>query len=148
MGPIPHLVSAAAAGTVLFAATRDPLAAFAGAAAAVAPDADHFAEYFAYIKGRRKKWDRSEFWSGQYFRTKGTIYILLHGYEYIILLASAAILLCFLYPPSVVYVLPFLAGYTVHLLLDFIGNKCSRFAYFLIYRRHVQWRTDIVCGGE
>lgn len=145
MRPRAHLLSALALGSGAWLLGAPPMAVLAGAGAAVLPDVDHLLEYAIYIRQTRKKPVAEEFWTGIYFEKKGTLYVVLHAYEYAVLLALIALFTIFTH----CYFAPHLAllaiGYSIHLLLDRIGNHCVRSAYFITFRRHVRWRIDLIC---
>lgn len=145
MGPLVHLASGALLGAGIFAVTRDAGVASWGAAAAVASDLDHPLEYAMYCLTRKQRPKKSEFFSGEYFVTKGTIVVCFHALEYEALLVIAAMLALASHSPSAPALGAFALGYGMHLALDAIGNDIGLAGYSLIHRIRVGFSEKNLC---
>lgn len=72
--------------------THDIMLAETSALSAFVCDFDHILEYGAYCVGNKKKPSLKEFFSGDYFEAKKKIVLAFHSYEYLLLLALAALI--------------------------------------------------------
>ena len=91
-------------------------------------DADHLIDYFLHTKFLRL--DIAEFFSGKHFDTSGKVYLLLHGYEYVILFAIFGVVL-----PNLGWLFFSLAlSNLLHLIYDLLSNRPKWPTYFLTYR--------------
>jgi membrane-bound metal-dependent hydrolase YbcI (DUF457 family) len=145
MGPIPHLTLSAAAAVGFYAVTKDVPSAMLCFWAGILPDADHFLEYAVY---KRLKWDSKEFWSGRYFIVKGEIYILFHSIELAIILTVLCITMIVTDAALRNIISSITIGYWLHIILDIIGNDCTKHGYFIIYRFINKWKIEKICNGE
>lgn len=147
MSPSKHLASGLILSGAVYAATGEPTPAALALAASVICDCDHVLEYTAFSVQNKSKWTFSEFFSGTYFRQKGTLYIIFHAYEY--LLALLGIFAAFAIFTGAVntYLLAVILGYSLHMLLDTIGNDCSLKGYFITYRWKKRWREADLCAA-
>lgn len=108
-------------------------------------DLDHCLEYSLFCIHMKEKPTLNHFFSGEYFVKKGTLGVIFHGYEYIIIF-SLIILFSYLAGSSTSWIwLGILIGYSEHLILDLIGNDCSIKGYSLIYRILVHFDINKIC---
>ena len=147
MKPIVHLTSGIALGGLMYGITHNWGTSVWGSIAAFASDIDHVCEYGVYCTLNRKLPRLSVFFSGKYFKEKGTIFLLLHGWEYEILLLLAWMLSLLNELPSAIILGSLFLGYGLHLVLDSIGNDIGFLGYFLYYRWHFRFSEEILCHG-
>lgn len=146
MRPIAHMASGAATGGIVWAVTGNLEAALWCGLGNVLSDTDHLLEYGLYCLKRRERPSISEFFSGTYFGTKGTLVILFHGYEHLCALELSYAWLRHVQSPAALYFLMFAIGYGMHLLLDVIGNDCGYMGYSFIYRLLAGFNEKKICG--
>lgn len=138
MGPKEHLISSGIAAGISYYVTKSSISSFCCFGAGVAPDLDHFIEYFVYKKG---KWDNEEFWSGSYFKKKGTLYIIFHSIELLSILLYITFFVIRRKSKFRKLSLGILSGYTTHMILDIIGNNCGFLTYSYFYRWKNKWKV-------
>lgn len=138
MGPIKHLVYSTALGVSLLAATKNPKTAVSCVIAGTMVDLDHLIEYGSYCHAFGEKWDMELFASGKYFDYKGTVKVIFHSWEIVILL----FLYLFVKKKKAGIIYGLACGYTLHLILDTIGNHVNGKAYFEIYRWVHDWKQS------
>lgn len=143
MRPLQHLAYSTAVATGLLFTTRSPKIAAGCVVAGVFVDLDHLIEYKSYCGD---KWEWGEFSTGIYFDKKGTVKVFFHSWEvafalWVIVLSHGRIK-----KKSLLYGLA--VGYTLHLILDQIGNNLNGMGYFEIYRWLVGWQQDKLVGKK
>lgn len=137
MGPIKHLIYSTGVATMLMVHSKRKEVALACAATGVLVDLDHIIEYQDFCHG---KWDWEEFATGTYFDKKGTVKVIFHSWELAIILWGVIIGNKKITKGSLLYGIA--VGYTLHLILDQIGNNLNPKGYFEIYRWLVDWKQD------
>lgn len=148
MSPIKHFISGIVLGSIFYVVTRDPNASIVTGVAAVGSDIDHLIEYCIFCANRRKKLSKDEFFKGSYFEEKGTIIVIFHAYEYILALI-AALIICLSIGSSVsIFVCAIMIGYSLHIVLDVIGNDLGIVGYSLIYRIRVRFNECKLCHKQ
>jgi len=91
-------------------------------------DFDHLIDYCIYTKFQ--KFNLKEFLSGKFFDYSGKVYVVFHGYEYILIFLIVALAV-----PSLNWFFYSLAlSHLLHLIYDTISNKPKWPTYFIIYR--------------
>lgn len=108
-------------------------------------DCDHILEYSFYCVKNKIKPSINDFFSGEYFSKKGTLGVIFHGYEYVLLMILLFCILSLLSHSVNMLILGILIGYSEHLILDLIGNDCSFRGYSLIYRLSVKFKIELIC---
>lgn len=138
MGPIKHLAYSTALGTTLLITTKSPKTAMACVFAGTMVDLDHVIEYGIYCKDFAQEWDWNLFASGKYFDYKGTVKVIFHSWEF------AIVLWLYLFTKKrkngILYGIA--CGYTLHLVLDHIGNDVNNKAYFELFRIKNHWKQS------
>lgn len=142
MGPLRHLAYSTAAASVLLLTAKSPKVAVGCVASGVLVDLDHLIEYKKYCGDR---WDWEEFSTGIYFDKKGTVKVIFHSWEAAGVLWSIVLARDGIGKKSLLYGIA--AGYTLHLILDQIGNNLNRMGYFELYRWMVKWKQDRLTGN-
>lgn len=112
----------------------------------VISDTDHLIEYEVYCLKYKKTPAFQEFMSGSYFAAKGTLGVVFHGYEYLLVLGVISMLLWQHGNPNALMSFAFTMSYGIHLLMDLIGNDCSFKGYSFIYRLLVRFDEKKICG--
>lgn len=140
MGPMKHLISGSVLAGALYVAFKDKKKAAAGLLASVLVDVDHLLEYKDYCTKEQKDWDFKEFSSGRYFDKKKTVKVIFHSWEIAALGWLHFIQLKNRNKDNVF--LGIISGYTLHLLLDQIGNNLNGKGYFLLYRWRCGWKQS------
>lgn len=148
MRPIVHIVSGAVMGGVIWAATGNADAALCCGLGNVISDTDHLLEYGIYCMKRKTSPELQEFMSGEYFSAKGTLMVIFHGYEHLLLLTLISIFLNCQNRPSAWCLAAFTLGYGIHMLLDLIGNDCGIKGYSILYRIAVRFDERRICGKK
>lgn len=139
MRPLKHLIYSATAASVLLLETKSTKVAAGCLATGIFVDLDHLIEYYKYCEG---DWKWNEFLTGCYFDDKGTVKVIFHSWE------MAAVMWCSILVKgkakadrqSPLYGIA--VGYTLHLILDQIGNNLSGLGYFELYRWLVDWKQN------
>lgn len=140
MSPDKHAVCGLILGTTAFALTKQIEPSVAAAFSTIICDFDHVLEYGMYCVRRGEKPNLKTFFSGSYFQEKGTLYIIFHGYEYLLLLTLIAIAL-FQHQNGIAIIIGgIIVGYFFHLLMDVIGNDCGLLSYSLLVRWSRHWK--------
>lgn len=142
MKPVHHLVYSSAVASVLLLTTKSPRIAVACVAAGVFADLDHLIEYKNYC-GDNWKWE--EFFSGSYFNTKGTVRVIFHSWEVVAVIWGIVLKKGLVRKENLLYGAA--VGYTLHLILDQIGNNLNGMGYFELYRWLIKWRQDKLTVG-
>ena len=137
MRPLQHLAYSTAAASVLLITTKNLKIAMGCVASGVLVDLDHLIEYRNYCG---TQWDWEEFSSGIYFDKKGTFKLIFHSWEAACVLWSIVLSRDGIRKRSLLYGIA--AGYTLHLILDQIGNNLNKMGYFELYRWIVDWQQD------
>lgn len=140
MSPDKHAVCGLVLGTTAFALTKKIEPSVAAAFSTVICDFDHVLEYGMYCIRQKVKPNLKCFFSGKYFQEKGTLYIVFHGYEYLLLLILIAIVLFRNQSGFAAILVSAIIGYFFHLLMDVIGNDCGIPAYSLLVRWNRHWK--------
>jgi hypothetical protein len=144
MGPKEHLFISGVSAIAWYAVSNDLLTSLSLFGAGILPDTDHVLEYLAY---RKKEGNLREFLSGRYFEKKGTIYVLFHSMELLILLFLITLFMYLQNGNTWIwrFVASITTGYVLHLALDYIGNPIRPLGYFLINRIFLRWKLDKIC---
>ena len=137
MRPLQHLAYSTAAASVLLLTTKSPKIAMGCVASGVLVDLDHLIEYKNYCGNH---WGWEEFSTGVYFDKKGTVKVIFHSWEAASVLWSIVLARDGIRKKSLLYGVA--AGYTLHLILDQIGNHLNKMGYFELYRWFVDWQQD------
>lgn len=137
MRPLQHLAYSTAAASVLLFTTKSPKITVGCIASGVLVDLDHLIEYKNYCVDR---WDWEEFSTGSYFDKKGTVKVIFHSWEAACVLWGIVLVRDGIRKKSLLYGIA--AGYTLHLILDQIGNNLNNMGYFELYRWFVDWQQD------
>lgn len=140
MGPTKHLAYSTALGATLLITTKSPKTAMACVFAGTMVDLDHVIEYGSYCKDYAREWDWNLFASGKYFDYKGTVKVIFHSWEFAIILWLY--LLSKKRKSGTIYGIA--CGYTLHLILDNIGNDVNKKAYFELFRIRNRWRQSVL----
>lgn len=141
MRPLQHLAYSTAAASVLLLTTKSPKIAMGCVASGVLVDLDHLIEYRKYCGAQ---WDWEEFSSGIYFDKKGTVKVIFHSWEAACVLWGVVLARDGIRMKSLLYGIA--AGYTLHLILDQIGNNLNMMGYFELYRWFVDWRQNMLAA--
>lgn len=131
MGPMKHIVASTVLATSVYIGTKSLSGALTCVASGVLVDLDHIIEYGKYCFDYKQKWSWKEFFSGTYFDVKETVYVVFHSWEVAVLLA---ILLIMKKNGDGYMLFGAFMGYSLHLVLDQIGNNLKKFSYFELYR--------------
>ncbi len=128
MRPQYHAIASAGFGLAVYASLNSLGAALACLITGVFVDLDHLIDYYNHfgIELNLKKFYRNCYGPRQKL---DKIYLVLHGYEYLIPLT----LLIFLVDSKKI-VIGAAVGFLQHMVLDQFGNKVKPFAYFITYR--------------
>ncbi len=145
MKPIAHVVSGAVMGGAIWAAAKNMDAAIWCGLGNVISDTDHLLEYGMYCLIRKSCPRLREFLNGEYFSAKGTLMVVFHGHEHLLMLVLACVCLGWQGSPGTVSFAAFTAGYGMHMLLDLIGNDCGFKGYSILYRVAVKFNERKIC---
>ena len=137
MRPLQHLAYSTAAASVLLFTTKSPKIAIGCVASGVLVDLDHLIEYKNYCGDH---WDWEEFSTGIYFNKKATVKVIFHSWEAACVLWGIVLARDGIGKKSLLYGIA--VGYTLHLVLDQIGNNLNMMGYFELYRWFVDWQQD------
>lgn len=144
MSPQRHLLCGTILSIGIMFKSHEPVTAVACLIGSVGSDVDHLIEYSKYCSDYSVKPTFAEFVSGKYFDKKGTVCVLLHGWEHLLL---GLIFLMLGKENTAHQVLKgLLIGYASHLTLDQIGNNVSKYAYFWPYRWWHGFKQETVRG--
>ena len=126
-----HVILSILAGALVFGITKKPLASFTSAfLSGVAVDFDHFIDYFLSF-GVRFHWEY--FANGYQFLKSNKIYILFHGWEYVVIFLAAAYFVKNKLARAIL--LGLAMGLFFHLSADCLLNEGMKpQAYSIIYR--------------
>ena len=145
MSPKIHIPCGVASGVAAYAVTKFLSFALTCGFANFIFDIDHCLEYARFCLQNKERPTLKRFFSGVYFDEKGTICVIFHGYEYILLLLLVTLALYFTGSSTVLISAGILTGYSEHLILDLIGNDCSIKGYSLLYRIAVRFDIHKIC---
>lgn len=145
MGPDKHTICGVILGVAMYGITKDAGTAITTCASATLVDLDHFLEYGMYCKKYKKKPTVKQFFTGDYFPAKGTIYVIFHGYEYLALFAVLTIIAIVFDWRYRLVMCGFTLGYLSHMILDAIGNDCIFRGYFILYRIKEAFNEKKLC---
>ncbi|MDE6846211.1 MAG: hypothetical protein K2J99_10665 [Lachnospiraceae bacterium] len=137
MRPLRHLAYSTAAASALLVTTKSPKIAMGCVAAGVLVDLDHLIEYKKFC-GDDWKWE--EFSTGRYFDAKGTVKVIFHSWEAAAVMWGIVLAQDGIRKKNLLYGIA--AGYTLHLILDQIGNNMCKMGYFELYRWLVDWKQS------
>ncbi len=140
MRPLKHLTASTALAGISYAASRDAGCAIACIMSGVLSDTDHLIEYWDYCRKYHQSWDWKEFSTGIYFNKKGTVKVIFHSWELATFLWIAFIMTSEDRKKNILRGIA--SGYTLHLILDQIGNNLNPFAYFETYRFIKRWNQE------
>lgn len=143
MRPLQHLVYSTAAASTLLVTTKCPKIAIGCVLSGVLVDLDHLIEYRNYCGS---DWNWKEFSTGSYFDTKKTIHVIFHSWEAAAFLWGVVLSRDGIGTGSLLYGVA--VGYTLHLILDQIGNNLCCMGYFELYRWLVDWKQDMLQGKK
>lgn len=135
-------------GGIVWAATGNVNAAMWCGLGNVISDTDHLLEYGAYCLKRRARPSVQKFMSGEYFAEKGTLMVVFHGHEHLLVLALMCIRLWQRGHSGAFSLIAFTMGYGMHMLLDLIGNDCGLKGYSILYRAAVKFDEHSICGKK
>lgn len=146
MRPLEHLVCSVGLASLLYQINGDAKCAVSCVLTGTLVDVDHLIEYRQYCREQSKGWDWKEFSSGTYFDRKGTIKVVFHSWEVVIL----GIILCFMKRKQANNnrEIGMISGYTLHLILDQIGNNMGKKGYFWLYRYFNGWNQKKLLENE
>ena len=141
MKPLKHIIASACVGGAFAFFTKSVYAGIICFASGVLVDFDHVIEYVIHHKWKdlsvRNIYHVSEQTcsrdNGEGFKK---LYLLFHSGEIAILLWIAA-----LYTKNI-YILALATGYSLHILLDCIGNPMQNLGYFMFWRAMKGFETD------
>ena len=126
--PLGHVVASAAGGAVCYGVTRSASAGFVFFVVGVFMDLDHLFDYVRLFFSR--PFSRSVFLDmPAHMKSRQRIYLILHGYEVVVLVWLGLAALGYSSMGTVVA-----ASMLLHLLIDQCMNETTLFAYFLLYR--------------
>lgn len=130
-----HIISSAVLALVIYYFWRSPSASATAFLGGILLDLDHL---FDFWKSRpRNPCNIGEFLHPEnYMRRNSKVLVLLHSYEIVILLW----LITWQFHWQAV-LLALSCAFTLHLILDDIGNELKTFSYFLIYRVYKRFRV-------
>ncbi|MDD6488061.1 MAG: hypothetical protein PUF61_14075 [Spirochaetales bacterium] len=145
MSPKVHIPCGIISGAIVYAITKSLAFSVACCLANFVFDVDHCLEYTLFCIRHKEKPTLKRFFSGEYFADKGTLCVVFHGYEYILLFLIATLLSFYTRFAAVWLFAGILIGYSEHMALDLIGNDCSVKGYSLIYRILVHFAISKIC---
>lgn len=111
----------------------------------VISDTDHLLEYGVYCLNRKSRPRLQEFFSGKYFAEKGTLMVVFHGHEHLLVLVLMCIRFWQRGHSRTFSLMAFTMGYGMHMLLDLIGNDCGLKGYSILYRAAVKFDERRIC---
>lgn|GEM_PF-1956743 len=148
MSPDRHLFSGIVLGTLIYSVTGNRKSAAVAAVSAVACDSDHVLEYACFCYKNHIRPSQHEFFSGEYFAKKSTIWVVFHGYEYLVLMLFILAMQFKKDRQKAKTVSAIILGYGLHLMLDLAGNDFSICGYSLIYRIMQHGNEKKLCSGK
>jgi len=145
MKPSRHIIASGVAGAAVAFFTKSVYAGMICFAFGVLVDFDHVIEYIIH-----HKWKNLSFKNMYYVSEQSCVknsdegfkklYLLFHSGEMAILLCIAAV--C----TKNIYILAAATGYSLHILLDCLGNPLPNAGYFIIWRAMKGFQTDRLFG--
>ena len=148
MSPDKHLFSGILLGSFLYSVTGDRNTAIFAAASSSVCDFDHVLEYGSYCYTNHVRPSLDEFFSGEYFAKKGTIWVIFHGYEYLALMLFIFAMQFKKNRQKAKIVSAMISGYGLHLMMDLAGNDFSICGYSIIYRIMQHGNEKKLCSGK
>ncbi len=140
MTPQKHLLCGTILSLVVLLKYNEFDTAIACIGGSVLPDTDHILEYMKYCSDFSVKPTIGEFATGKYFDEKQTVYVLFHGWEFVI---CGILYLLFRGKKNRSRLIKGLTiGYTSHMILDQIGNNMNEKSYFWLYRWWKNWKQE------
>ncbi len=141
MKPSRHVIASAFAGGLLAFFTKSVYAGILCLASGVLVDFDHVIEYIIHHRWKNLSLGNIYHVSEQTnYRNSAEgfkkLYLLFHSAEIAILLLIAAV-----YTKNI-YILAIATGYSLHIILDCIGNPMQNIAYFILWRATKGFETD------
>jgi hypothetical protein len=130
-----HFLFALPPAIIYYDLTKDIIAALVFIAASVLIDADHIFDYIM----THKKFDLKHFLQGGWFKDK--LYVLLHSYEFLLILVIA-----YTFTKNALF-LAVTAGCCYHILLDVAAYNSKFSFYSLIYRMMNNFEMKVFCNG-
>lgn len=121
-----HVVVSLGVGAIIYAVFKSLGLALAFALSGIFIDLDHFIDYWVQAGFSLKIKEFFDFCYGRKFHKS---YLLLHGWEWLVLLLVGSWL-----SGWNAWVLGTLAGFGLHLVMDQLANGPSLFGYSLVYR--------------
>lgn len=106
-------------------------------------DCDHLLDYFIYLRKFKTKFSFREFFSVNFFKKLGKIYVLAHAWEYLFIFLIGS----FFYKLSFPFIVAIGSSYGLHLLMDQFTNNIHPLMYFLLYRIKVGFNVNKLCKG-
>lgn len=135
MKPKVHLISSVLLSLIIYYFFRSIAAGFATFSAGVFIDLDHLVDF--WLSRPLKPWGIKAFLFPQdYMRKNQKVYAPLHSYELILIIWFTS-----WYTDWNLILLGIALGFTLHLILDDIGNELKTLSYFLIYRLYSKFRV-------
>lgn len=148
MSPKIHIPCGIISGGIIFAFSNSLCLSLACCFSNFIFDFDHVLEYICYCLKYKKEPSLHIFFSGSYFTEKGTIAVIFHGYEYVLLFLMLAICSFFINQLIFFIFLGTLIGYSEHMILDLIGNDCSFKGYSILYRKSINFKLELICNKK
>lgn len=142
-----HIFTALLAGFVTWFFFGNPLLSFVGGIlGGVLIDLDHLIDYFLAF---RYRWKLSYFLRGHQFLKSNKIYILFHGWEYVILLAVSIWFIIGMDSRVGVFFISFCSGMFFHLVVDVCVNQGVSFkTYSFLYRLRYGFDVEKLVTAE
>lgn len=141
MGPSKHVIISFSAGVVLWFFTRSFYAGLLCFASGVLIDLDHILEFAIHhdwknftIKNLYEACEHTMKQEGERRFTRS--YLIFHAVEIILLLWIAVIYI------KNIYLFAFTLGYSLHIILDYIGNPVYFHSYFIFSRVLKKFKTE------
>lgn len=135
MKPKVHFISSTLLALVIYYFFQSPSAVLATFLGGVFIDLDHLVDF--YFSRPRKIFSFQGFLSPhKYMRRNQKAYVPLHSYELILIIWLSS-----WYTDWNLILLGIALGFTLHLILDDIGNEMKTFSYFLIYRMYNKFKV-------
>ncbi len=148
MKPAKHIIASLSLSAIFWFFTKSVYGAFLCFASGLASDADHILEYIIHFGWKGLNYERL------YHVCENTekklpgmrkfkkLYLIFHSTEIVIFLWI------FTAFTKNIYILAIAAGYSLHMMLDMIGNRAYPSSYFLIVRALKGFHTDRILGRK
>ena len=131
-----HIAVSSAISALIFAATRSVAVSVSTLLTGIFIDVDHVFEYF---REYGFKPDVQHFFHTFTDTQYEKLYLFMHAWEWMVLLFTAAALTHWNE-----YAIGIAVGYSQHLVLDQIFNRCMPGTYSVIYRIHKGWKASLL----